>query len=144
MWAGAVCPFKVGYTYFSHNSIIFSKFVPAPKVGQIFFPHNHSIFCADFFICFHHNSQNFANTIFIQTISTNIPCSLFESMKKKELRKLLTHFLKVKKGQDKIHNHDTKYKQTLAPAQPEPRRCWAEMSHRPSGFFNFIMVHCDA
>ena len=28
----------------------------------------------------------------------------------------------------------TKYKQTLAPAQPEPRRCWAEMSHRPSGF----------
>ena len=38
----------------------------------------------------------------------------------------------------------TKYLQTLAPAQPEPRRCWAEMSHRPSGFFNFIMVRCDA
>ena len=35
---------------------------------------------------------------------------------------------------NKRHNHDTKYKQTLAPAQPEPRRCWAEMSHWPSGF----------
>ena len=91
--------------------MIFSKFVPSRWVKKNF-PHNHSIFSAIFFICFHQNSRNVFITILIQTMLTNILCSLFESMKKKELRKLLTHFLKVKNGQskgndkEKIQNHD--------------------------------------
>ena len=99
-WSGL--SLQGGLTYFSHNSL---KLLNICFLAII-------LYFAQLFICFHHNFQNVVITILIQTMLTNILCSLFESMKKKELRKLLTHFLKVKNGQrkgndkEKIHNHD--------------------------------------